>query len=525
MARTLTINGTARTSVMRQTADNFGNPSWVFQETAYRGEIGTGNFVLDDAGSAFTVPGMKSVTFDESSSGGDARVFTGYVDTRHILRGNSLVTGTDRQWSVDVEDVNVLLDDQILRQTDSANRPAETDYARVSWLIATGAIAGASAGVTVPSGSNVNMDAIDYRGQHARDVLNDCAQKSGKNFFLYRTDDLYLFYALASGSTFTSTLQISDDSSDVDGSTTFAPVILGDSLVRSSERVFSGVRLRYKGGSVYVTNATTASSFRTREIAKTNMKIKTSTKATEQANKWLDQAASETDNLPDLEIIVPRANVNDIRAGQRMKVKLRHAGIGSLTYYRVRSRTITPHDDINYRIRLSFVDDVRVTSFTSQTYVDEEQSNATDDAATVIIDENGITVTGGTITVTSDSGATVTFDGTELTLQVIASGTISVGPNKKNGVMTESGRINTGLSYDPLVLGSFKPIAYNNGEYRVMLPYVDVGHTGLVLNQYSIKARNVNGTNKTELVASLFTTAPQSPKVSYRYFVLSKRGS
>lgn len=521
MSKTLTINGTDRTAVLRHFVDAGSNPGWVINEQAYGGAVGDAEFLLDDT-SGFTVPGMKSVTLDESAAS-PVRVFTGYVGPRAIQRG-PYNTGTDRQWRVQCVDSNVLFDDQILINSDSANRPAETDYARVSWLISTGALGSVSAGSTVPSGSNVDMDAVDYRGQHPRDVMNDCAQASGKNYFIYRTTALFLFYALASGSTFSSSSKISADPADVDGTSVFAPIIDGDLLRRDSDNVYSGVRLRYKRGSVYVRNATTESTFRKRESSLTYMKVKTSTKATAQAQKWLDNSAAESDSLPDISIVVPIANVNDIRAGHRIQVKIPAAGIASFTYYRIQSRVIQPFDDLNYRMRLTFMDDVRVTSYTYTPPVDEERSNATDDDASVIIDENGITVTNGTITVTSDTGATVTFDGTEQTFQIVASGTIAVGPNKKKTVMTNNARINTGLTYDPLVIGSFNPKAYNDGDWRVMMPYVDVGHTGLVLNQYWIKAKVVQG-SKTDIQALLFTTKPPSPRVIYRYYILSKRGS
>lgn len=518
MAKTLLINAVDRTSVWRPWSGEM-SPDFVLQEMAYGGAVGAGYVNIDDSGGAITVPAMKAVTMDESLAS-PTRVFTGYVNARHIRRG-PFAAATDRQWGTDLDDVNALWDDQILRSTDSANRGAETDYARMSWLISTGALGAATAGTTVPSGANVNMDAFDYRGSHPRDVANDCAQASGKNYFLYYTTALFVFYALASGSTFSSTLQISDDSTDVDSSTTFAPIIHGDSLTRVPDKVFSGVRLRYKAGAVYVTNATTASTYRVHEAALTYMKVKTSAKATAQAQQWLDSSTVETDNLPDIEIIVPAANVNDIRAGQRMKVKLRHAGVSTLTYFRVKSRDVMPENDVSYRIRLSFMDDVRVTSFVPSVTVDDVQSNATDTDATVIIDENGITVTNGAVTITN-AGGTTTFDGTQETFQIAASGTIAIGPNKKVQSIYVTVRVSTGLTYDPLVIGSFFPKAYNDGDWKVALPYMDVGKSGLVLNQYVLRGRNI-ATNKTDVRAHMFTTKPPSPAVTYRYYVLSKR--
>ena len=98
-----------------------------------------------------------------------------------------------------------------------------------------------------------------------------------------------------------------------------------------------------------MSNATTAANYRTREVYKRYKRIKTAARATEQAQKWLDQAANEQTTV-EVGIEVGAAYVNDLRAGQRVQIKLTRLGISSFTYYRVITRTVRPLSDVRYGV-------------------------------------------------------------------------------------------------------------------------------------------------------------------------------
>lgn len=523
MSRTITVDGTDRTAITRH-SDEF-----LLQTRASRGQVGAGSIVIDDT-STFTIPAMKVVTVTESAAT-NTTIFRGYTAERALRRGQLGKVGTIRQWVVKVEDVNAYLDDIILS---TGNRNAETDVARVLWLLSTSnALTAAGVGY-VPSSNTVQMDAVDYRGATARRVLEDCAQKSGKNFFLYYTTagGLDLFYGLDTSTDLTSTLKISDDPSDVDSSTVFAPDFGGgDSYEKDPSRVYSAIRIRYKRGVKLVTRASTQSTFRQREKSVTNMRVKTLARATELANKQLDLTDTESETMA-LSIHVPAAKVNDLIAGMRVQVKVRHAGITSYTWYRCITRTVRMRSgsgmgatDVEYTLDLEFADRTRPTKFHDKSgndhgeYVDEEQSNATDDDANVIIDSGGITIENGAITVTNRSG-TVIIDGTTDFFSLIRTGTFVVPKNTSRGDKFKSVTLNTGLTYTPVVMGATARDGEDGNTWRQQLPLTVHNLSGQVLEYYGIRGRALG--SKTVVQGLKGCTRPPLGAKTYRYYVFQK---
>lgn len=504
MALTWTIGGTDKSGTVRL------DPPWALTECAMRGQVGAQTITMDDTAGTYTPPGQKAVTVVESTAS-PTRMFTGYVAERRAAKG-TLAPG-QRQWTVTLEDINVLLDDRIITGTDG-NRSAETDAARILWLISDAAMTGVSTG-HIPNTNTVQMDAIDYRGKRPRDVLEDCAQKSGKNFFVYyHSSGPLLFYDLDTGTNLSSSAKISDVASDVDGSTVFAAV--DPALVLDPARVYSKVRLRYKGGSATVSNATTATNYRTREVYKRYKRIKTAARATEQAQKWLDQAANEKTTV-ECGFVCDAANVNDIRAGHRVQIKLTRLGISSYTYYRVTQRTVKPLSDVQYRVDLVLADTVKPTNFgVDRDDAEEEMSNATEDDASVIIDSGGITVDNGSIVVTNEDGVVV-IDGSSQMLNIVAALSVSVPKNNVRGDVKRTVWVRTGLSVDPLTIWSMKR-AGNDGDWSQMLPLTVHSLSGQILEYYGGRARynRRNGQDGTDVQGIKGTTTPPLAARSYR---------
>jgi hypothetical protein len=499
---------------------------------ASRGQVGAGSLVVDDTTGTMSIPAMKTVTVTESADTSDTTIFRGYTAERSIRRG-PLKVAAQRQWLVKIEDVNAYLDD-ILITGDAARRNGETDVERVLWLLSSsGALDLAGVG-HVPSSNTVQMDAVDYRGAHPRRVLEDCAQKSGKNFFLYYTTSggLDLFYDLDTGTNLTSTLRISDDPADVDSSTTFAPDMGGgDTLEKDPTRVYSRVRVRYKKGACIVRKAATETTFRQREKSVTNMRVKTRARAEELANKQLDLTDTEQETIG-MSIHVPAAKVNDLIAGMRVQVKLRHAGYTSFTWFRCIARTVRMRSgsgegasDVAYTLDLEFADRVRPTKFQDRSgndqgeEVDEEMSNATDDDANVIIDSGGITVENGAITVTNSNG-TVIIDGSTDFLSLIRSGTFVVPRNTSRGDKVKSVTLNTGLTYNPVVMGAVARDSNDGHNWRQMLPLTVHNLSGQVLEYYGIRGR-ASG-SKTVVQGIKGSTRPPLGAKTFRYYVFKK---
>lgn len=401
--RTLTINSVDYIDKIRW--DSFS-----FVECANRGQVGMGGFDVDDATNSLTIPALKGVAFDEPAAGtSNQRVFTGFTHDRTTERGPNAVAG-QRQYGVELLDLNTIADDYILTDAESADRPAETDYARVVWLLTTrfNTVAGVASGV-VPNSNTVNMDAVDYRGRRARDVLAECSEMAGKNWFIYlwTTATPRLFYDVTAGSNLTSGARISDVLADVDSSTTWAASNV--KVHKSPDDIYSTVHLRWNEGTVTRTNTTTSDNFKVREISVTDMSIASSAAAIVKADAFLTASQYERVRVDSISIVVPAANVNDIRAGQRIEIKLDRHGISSFTYYRILERKVEPLNDVSYKITLTLADQVLPVLYSGGGRggdlpygIWEKKSNATDDGATVIIDRGGITITDGALTITDE---------------------------------------------------------------------------------------------------------------------------
>jgi hypothetical protein len=517
VSKTITIAGTDRTAVTRL-------DSLTLVEAAYRGEVGIGGLRIDDASANITISAMKSVTVTESAAS-PTRLFTGYTHKRTTRRGPNKVAG-QREWDVELLDVNILASDFVLSGSD-ANRGAETDYIRVSWLLTTvfNTIGGVTAGV-VPNSNTADMDAVDYRGRTPRDVLDECSEMSGKNWFIYHhSSGPLLFYDMATGTNLSSTARISDVAADVDNSTVFAPQ--GEMEVeKDPDDVFSTVRLKYKRGTVTVTNATTATNFRRREKSLTDLSVKTSAKATAKANRFLTASAAEKNRVSEVAVRLPMAKVNDIRAGQRIQIKLTRHGISSYTYYRILRRKVEPLpgsngvSDVEYLVTLSLADVIEPTIYGSPRggeEIWEEKSNATDDGATVIVDAGGITVTNGAITVTNGTG-TVIIDGSSEIFLIAASGTLTVPRNTVKGDVFKTVDVNTGLTYHPHTVWS---ITLDDGFIQP-LPEIVHNLSGQILKYFTGHARHV-GSGVTRVRGLKGTTNPPLDAKTYKYWIYSKQ--
>lgn len=515
MALTWTIDSTDVSSQIRYR-------DWALSECAERGQVGASTFTLDDTTGAYVPPGQKAITVEESAAA-TTRLFTGYIAERQASRGT--MGPGERQWKVTVEDVNVLIDDRIITDAMTGNRPQETDYERVTWLLGTAAAGPITAGV-VPNTNTVTMDKIDYRGKRPRDVLEDCAQKSGKTFFVYRHGSgPLLYYDRSAGSSLTSAVSISDVASEVDNATVFGAYNVTYSLDPS--RVYSKVRIRYKGGSTSATNAATAAAYRTREVYKRYMRVKTADRAAEQASKWLEQADDEARSLS-LTVIVPQAYVNSIRAGERVSIKLTRYGISSPTYWRVTKRTVRQLSDAQYELDLTFREKIRSTRFDAgpDVSVDEESSNGTDDTATAVIDSDGLTITGGKISVTNGSG-TVVIDGSTDIFSIVSTGTLTIPRTEMKGTTYRSVTLTTGLEYDPACLFFVKtPSPEGKGDWAQPTPELVLSASGVILRMIHGRARYAGGSGasaQTQVQVSRFTSRPPDGSVTVRYYVLKKQ--
>ena len=525
MGLTFEIDGSA-------VSDRVRFAEWDLTEYAYRGQVGTGVLVMVDDTASYLPPAQKSLEVVNIVSGSNSLLFSGFLAERTAEKGRAAPGG--RQWSVTIEDINARLDDRIITDAmqGTKKREAETDRQRILWLLSLGAMTGITAGY-VPTGDNVDMDAIDYRGKKPRDVLEDCAQAAGKNFYLYSNapGDVRLWYAKSDAEEspglplYRSSVTITDDASAVNSTTHFAPY--GVRLSLDPSRVYSRVRIRYKGGaSTTAQNNTTASTYRVREIYRRYMRAKTAAKAQSLAQGWLTRASEEQATIS-LSVNFPAAYVNEVRAGHALKLELSRYDINA--YYRVIRRTIRQVTDELYALDLDFEDKVRPTALQGPAIENpdaEEMSNGTDTDQSVVIDSDGIAVVGGAISVTNGNG-TVIIDGSSDFFSIVASGTLTLPRTSLKGQTYQSISVTTGIAYDPASMFFAKTASKDGkGNWAQPLPEMALSASGTILRMVTGRARHVENTAgtsaKTQVQVMRFTSSPPEDAITVRYYVLQK---
>jgi hypothetical protein len=304
---------------------------------AEEGAVGQYTLTLDDTFGTFTVRGHRIGWITETEALADAYggvVAVGYTGARKVHRGEEQ-SGAGREWVVDFFDVNTLLDRRILEGAD-CKRGTETDIVRVRWLLSTSEMRPVVDDDTyVAASGGVAMDAADYVGQKVRDVLDDCAQQSGRNFYLfwlYSGDPVspvgvYLWYDRSETAGRVSGIRISNIDAEIDDADPLTQVTFVANpeaeLTRDPARVFSGIHEAYDGGSRYVTKGSTATRFAARDTTGRAENVKTPGTAIARARRTLNDIDTELDLITDA-IVVPRSRVNAAMHGDLVAVHYEH---------------------------------------------------------------------------------------------------------------------------------------------------------------------------------------------------------
>jgi hypothetical protein len=333
-------------------------------QNAEEGSVAMSTMVVDDPDGDYDIHGYRRVAIYETAGTVDETQLTynGFIVDRRIIRG-PYRTGPGRQWVVSMVDTNCLLEFRVMVGTD-ADRPAETDVERMDWLMSTSEMNRIPNLDFVNTSGPVNMDAADYRGQRGVDILNDCAQASGKNYFAFCTDapgDIIpdapgkttMWYDFADSSEHSSTLKLSNDLDDVlaDPDNTFY-ISLDTELVRDPSRVYSGGYVRWDGGDTFVEDLGISNEFTRRDCIVPAENVKSSAKATARINRYLADMSTEEDRIRTA-IRLPAAKVNLVREGMRALFRATHLpGYATFVWLRVLRRTIKQESEEEYLVTL-----------------------------------------------------------------------------------------------------------------------------------------------------------------------------
>ena len=344
---------------------------------AEEGSRGSCSVIVDDPSGTFYVRGHRRFWVVETDAEEDdfaGVIYVGYTAERVISRGedsSAEQVGDGRSWNIKLVDQNVLLSNRINVGND-CDRPAETDLERIAWLLQTSELnpIDQTDSTYIDSTGGVAMDAVDYTGQTVLDVLDDCAQQSGREYFLFWLDRedgvgtapfrLVLWYKFAASTDFASAVKISNVDADVNDSTVYAPS-QDTTLSRNPDLVYSGVFQQYDPGDgstgwVYVTNPTTVTRFIARDTHGRAENVKSRAKALSRANRYLADIDTETDTISTA-IEVAAADVNSVMAGHRIEVKFQHLPDYSAGYnwMRVKERTVRHIGLDRYELALTLV--------------------------------------------------------------------------------------------------------------------------------------------------------------------------
>lgn len=361
MTRTLTIDSVDVTDKVRI-------ESLRVEMKAVQGEVGTGSIDIDDTtGTASLAPVATEWSLVDTDAT-PTTVAGGYVAERAIDRG-PLKAGTQRQFVPVLEDWNTALTDRVFGGA-QANRPEETDYQRITWLLGTNKLGMLGGAGQVPNSATVTMDPTDYRGKTPLDVLDDCAESANKNFYVYydaSNTDWRLYYDKIGSvnADFTSDLFISDLDTDIDSATTFGASDID--YTEDPERVYSGLNVKWANGWIFESDPTTESTYRRLQKTVIKENITTAARARAWATRQLEKLNEPTKRLA-LTVSVPGSALGELRAGWRIRVKLRSRGITAYTYFRIASTSIRPREgrdgvsDVAYDVRLEMVDKIRAVN-------------------------------------------------------------------------------------------------------------------------------------------------------------------
>lgn len=297
------------------------------KDQAEEGAVAISSLIIDDPDGDIEFTGHRRIYIYESEAPAfDQVVFNGFTVNERVERG-PYRTEEGRQWVVDLADPNVFINRRIMNGAD-ANRPAETDIARLTALLAMTELNTVDDELYFNlSATATSMDAADYRGQNVGAYIDDLRQATGKNGYIwYReaTGQYSIWYDFASSSAYSSGKTLSNNLGLIDNSTVFGYSQERTYLNRDPSRVASGIYLEYAGGTVYVQDAGTITDFAAIDWAAPSINVKTLTKATARANRYLADADSEHEIIHTVMVNVPRAKVNNIKKGQLVLFQATH---------------------------------------------------------------------------------------------------------------------------------------------------------------------------------------------------------
>lgn len=325
------IASNAAASTWTDITSTIDRETWRAATAANRVEIDTGSGLdfADDAG-ATTFPARRVVRITEDATTPDTVLWRGRTVSSAMARG-TLFTGNARQHDVSMVDVHAHVGGITI---DRASRPAETDIARMTWLLTTylqGSRASTNLTNTYLQATDpVNLPAAVYEAVPPASVIADIIEQSSKQCFITVDDEL--FYGPMTSTVYAAGLSITDDTPDL--VTEFPP---GDNPTGTSDgtEFYSRVHVFYKDRQhVGVISAASEAANDVWSTSISDEEITTAAAATARGQQLLD----ETDHSElryRCTLYLEAAKVDLIKAGQTVSFRSAAAGVTTPVTLRV----------------------------------------------------------------------------------------------------------------------------------------------------------------------------------------------
>jgi hypothetical protein len=334
---------------------------WVYtgQARAEAGQGGRWEGVVDDPDMTLDFVGHRRwIIYEDDSDDANEVVVDGLTQgTRIAHSGGEVTNPTGRVWIIEVADLNTLFQYRVMIGSDS-QRPEETDVERVT-AIANSEEMGYFDNLTfISAGSPVDMEEENVRGQFTHQVIDSCAQDTGKNWYIFSEGDhvsgtdIALWYGRDSLDTRTSPLSLSNDPADLDmqavndGTATAYPLGANTELRRDYGRQYSGAYGTFQGGAKYIPddenpynpNITLGG----RDVVHPAPEIRSRERMKRRLLRVLRDHATP-DEVIKSTVVVPANKVSQLGAGMRISTTATHLpGYEAASYLRILSTAPQP---------------------------------------------------------------------------------------------------------------------------------------------------------------------------------------
>jgi hypothetical protein len=323
--------------------DRVTTEDWAYTEAEEEGTSNRSTIAVPDQSLDFEPVGHRPFrVFDVTSEADDDVLFGGFTWNNDSGRKQGEeVELLARAITIQIDDANAVWQRPVMVGSD-CNRGDETDIERMTWLLGTNELAIIDDTTTYFHGGDhaYDMDANDYRGQHADQIARDCAEQSGKNWWVKLIGGgdgrlLRSWYGRDSNDTYDSELFLTNDPAEWDD----AELLDGTSLVwpgqdwkveRDYSRIYCSIYAQWDGGASFVHSSAIHTAYfndvgpdshRTMTVPMPN--VHTVTRAKARAARMLADIED-----PDIHVTatirLPAAKATMLRSGMRVPIMLTH---------------------------------------------------------------------------------------------------------------------------------------------------------------------------------------------------------